>query len=51
MQVLAEGVETETQMAFLRALKCEAAQGYLFSRPAAALDLAELLHAGRPLLV
>lgn len=33
MKVVAEGVETLEQMALLRSLGCEFAQGYLFSRP------------------
>lgn len=33
MQTLCEGVETEEQFAFLRAIGCEKAQGYYFSRP------------------
>ena len=33
MEVVAEGVETEDQLACLKALNCEYAQGYLFSRP------------------
>jgi diguanylate cyclase (GGDEF)-like protein len=33
MEVVAEGVESEDQLACLKALKCEYAQGYLFSRP------------------
>ncbi|HEV7860827.1 MAG TPA: diguanylate cyclase [Pyrinomonadaceae bacterium] len=33
MEVVAEGVETESQLAHLRTLKCGYAQGYLFSRP------------------
>lgn len=33
MEVVAEGVETSRQLAQLRALRCEYAQGYLFSKP------------------
>ncbi|MEW6446406.1 MAG: EAL domain-containing protein [Pseudomonadota bacterium] len=33
LEVLAEGVETEAQLAFLRARECDAYQGYLFSPP------------------
>ena len=33
LEVLAEGVETEAQRAFLQALGCHRYQGYLFSRP------------------
>lgn len=33
MQTLCEGVETTGQLAFLRAVGCEKAQGYFFSRP------------------
>ncbi|MGE0818659.1 MAG: putative bifunctional diguanylate cyclase/phosphodiesterase [Candidatus Nanopelagicales bacterium] len=36
--VVAEGVETEQQRAFLAELGCEAAQGWLFGRPVAADD-------------
>jgi diguanylate cyclase (GGDEF)-like protein/PAS domain S-box-containing protein len=33
LSVIAEGVETETQCAFLAGLECHAYQGFLFSRP------------------
>ena len=33
MQTIAEGVETEGQLAFLRARGCDEVQGYYFSRP------------------
>jgi diguanylate cyclase (GGDEF)-like protein/PAS domain S-box-containing protein len=33
MQVVAEGVETQEQLAFLRERQCELIQGYLFSKP------------------
>ncbi len=32
MDVVAEGIESETELAFLRALQCHYGQGYLFSR-------------------
>jgi diguanylate cyclase (GGDEF)-like protein/PAS domain S-box-containing protein len=33
LRVVAEGVETEAELAFLRAQQCDEAQGYYFSRP------------------
>jgi diguanylate cyclase (GGDEF)-like protein/PAS domain S-box-containing protein len=33
LSVVAEGVETPTQLAFLRTLSCDTYQGYLYSRP------------------
>ena len=41
--VVAEGVETEAQAAFLRAHGCEQGQGYLFARPAPAAEIAARL--------
>ena len=47
LRVVAEGVETEQQASILRRLGCDQMQGYLFSRPLAAKQLAALL-ASRP---
>jgi diguanylate cyclase (GGDEF)-like protein/PAS domain S-box-containing protein len=44
--VIAEGVETLEQLAFLRAHGCEEGQGYYFSRPVGALQFAKLLETG-----
>jgi diguanylate cyclase len=41
--VVAEGVETENQVAHLRRLGCDLAQGYFFARPQAATDIERLL--------
>jgi len=43
--VVAEGVETMEQLVFLRERECDIAQGFYFSRPVSALDVAELLRA------
>ena len=56
LQVVAEGVETEAQMRFLRALDCELVQGYLLGRPVAADELSRLLRerldgSGRPAVI
>jgi len=43
MTVVAEGVETALQLAFLRAFGCDQYQGYLYSRPRNAADVVEFL--------
>jgi len=43
LKVIAEGVETEKQMAFLLENHCDGMQGFLFSRPLAAEDFITLL--------
>jgi len=43
IEVVAEGVETEEQLAFLRAHGCDVMQGYYFSKPVDATALTELL--------
>jgi EAL domain-containing protein (putative c-di-GMP-specific phosphodiesterase class I) len=42
-RIVAEGVETEQQLAHLRRLGCDEIQGYLFSRPVPGPDLLKLL--------
>ncbi len=41
LEVIAEGVENEAQLAFLRAERCHQGQGYYFSRPLPAASFAE----------
>jgi EAL domain-containing protein (putative c-di-GMP-specific phosphodiesterase class I) len=45
LHTIAEGVETQAQLDFLRAHACEQYQGYLFSRPVPADEFAKLLRA------
>lgn len=49
--VLAEGVETEAQMQFLRGRQCEAMQGYLFSEALPVEQMGKLLASQRTLKV
>ncbi|KAF0233886.1 MAG: response regulator [Desulfovibrionaceae bacterium] len=41
--LIAEGVETEAQLAVIRTLGCQLAQGFLFSRPLPAAEIEEYL--------
>ncbi len=47
LEVIAEGVETAEQLAFLREHGCQRFQGYLVSKPVPAADITALLQAGR----
>lgn len=49
VEVVAEGVETEFQVATLRDLGCKQAQGYYYARPMAAAELTTLLDARLPM--
>ncbi len=53
LKVVAEGVENESQLSYLRANGCDLAQGYLLSRPLAAKDFSRLFRTNlnRPLFV
>jgi diguanylate cyclase (GGDEF)-like protein/PAS domain S-box-containing protein len=48
LRVIAEGVETDAQVAFLRANDCDEMQGYHFSKPVGAVEIEALLKAHRP---
>ena len=47
-RAVGEGVESPEQLHYLRLLKCDMAQGYLFSRPVPADDLAGIVRRGTP---
>jgi EAL domain-containing protein (putative c-di-GMP-specific phosphodiesterase class I) len=51
MQTVAEGIENETQLAILREMGCDFAQGFLLSRPLPMLDATALLERGVPFFV
>lgn len=46
MNVIAEGVETIEQLDYLRTMKCDEIQGYLFSRPVPGEEMTRLLQKG-----
>ncbi len=49
LSVVAEGVEHEAQLAYLRGKNCNAVQGYLVSRPLSAQEMTALFRAGKAL--
>jgi diguanylate cyclase (GGDEF)-like protein/PAS domain S-box-containing protein len=49
LRVIAEGVETQEELAFLQAHQCHEAQGYYFSKPVLPRQFAKLLETGIPL--
>ncbi len=51
LTVIAEGVETEAQLAYLRRHGCDCMQGYYFSHPLSAADCEQLLRQGKRLLL
>jgi len=48
-RVVAEGIETQEQLAFLQSHRCAEGQGFLFSRPVGAEEFVALHAAGQPL--
>ncbi|MFH1034601.1 MAG: EAL domain-containing protein [Pseudomonadota bacterium] len=47
LKVVAEGVETQAQLDFLKGLRCDQMQGFLFSKPLPVEELEELLRRRR----
>lgn len=51
LKVIAEGVETEGQLEYLRSHDCDEMQGYFFSRPVPSGDFEQMLRSGRKLVL
>jgi diguanylate cyclase (GGDEF)-like protein/PAS domain S-box-containing protein len=51
LKVVAEGVETEDQLSFLKANGCDEMQGYLFANPTDAEECGRMLREGRKLVL
>ena len=49
LRVVAEGVETQEQLTYLRGLDCDVIQGYFFNKPVSAEVIDQILHTGRRL--
>lgn len=50
LKVVAEGLETEAELAFLTKHQCDEVQGYLLSRPLPAQEFEKLLFSRKPLI-
>jgi EAL domain-containing protein (putative c-di-GMP-specific phosphodiesterase class I) len=48
LEVVSEGVETEAELAFLRAHGCDMVQGFLYARPGTAAEFERWLERGAP---
>jgi len=48
LKVIAEGVETDAQISFLRTHQCDEIQGYYFSKPLAVDKVADKLRGNNP---
>ena len=51
MEVVAEGVETEEQLNFLKSQFCDEVQGFLFGRPMPSEELTKLLNTGKSFMI
>lgn len=51
LETIAEGVETEAELAYLRQLRCDYMQGFLFSPPLPASEFEQLLTGGKRLTI
>jgi EAL domain-containing protein (putative c-di-GMP-specific phosphodiesterase class I) len=47
LDVVAEGIETDEQLAMLRSMRCKHGQGYLLGKPMRIDDAEKLIRAGR----
>jgi EAL domain-containing protein (putative c-di-GMP-specific phosphodiesterase class I) len=45
METVAEGIETQEQLAYLQAEGCSQGQGFLFARPIPLVELTDVLRA------